>query len=245
MGPAQGRIKMRFSKNISVWLICLTTILLVVQPAATDTAIDTDVTCPLCHTAFKAKTDYSSSRLGMRLDLKPLNTTAAPWIIPKCPNCHFIVYDPDLSEQDRETLTKFVNSKEYRDIAGDNSTYFLLARLYEALGMDTYEIADTYLRASWQVDTDRLKCAKYLEASFAKYESFLASNKEISHKYIMAEMVSGEIERRLGKFDQAQSRFSRIQKNPAFSGSGTVMSIIDYQLELIAAKDAAPHDIKM
>ena len=217
----------------------------VVQPSATGTATDTDVTCPLCHTSFKAHTDYSSSRLGMRLDLKPLGTTAAPWIIPKCPNCHFIVYDQDLIDTDQELLLKFVNSLEYQDIVPDNSTYFLLARLQEALGMDTYEIAHTYLKASWQVDTDRAKCGKYLEASLAKFQAYLASDKIIPHQYVMAEMVSGEIERRLGKFEQALSRFSRLQKSSEFSGSSTVMSIIDYQLELIGAKDSDPHDIKM
>lgn len=236
---------MRFAKSVSVWLICLSVIFAVVQPGSTQTSTDVDYTCPLCHTTFKASSYVSNSRLGMRLDLKPVGQIAAPWSFPKCPKCHFIVYDQELSDKDQELLQKFVNSKDYKDIAGDNASYFLLARLYETVGMDNYEIAHAYLKASWQVDKDRVKSGKYLEASLAKFQSFLSSrNKGISSQYIMAEMLSGEIERRLGKFDQALSRFSRIQKSSEFSG-GNVTAIIEHQLELIAARDAEPHEIKM
>jgi uncharacterized protein (DUF2225 family) len=235
---------MRFYKNAAAITVCLIILVALAQPGATNTSTDVDVTCPLCHTNFKANVDTSSSRLGMRLDLKPIGTTNAPWNVPKCPKCNFIVYDQALSDEDSEHLIKFVNSIEYRDIAADNSTYFLLGRIYEAVGMDNNEIAHTYLKASWQVDKDKVKCAKYLAASLAKFEAFLSSNKKISAQSIMAEMVSGEIERRLGKFDLALNRFNRLQKTPEFAGSGTVVSIIEYQLELIGAKDTEPHEIK-
>jgi hypothetical protein len=236
---------MLFAKKVSVWLICLSVIILVVQPGATQTSKDVDVTCPLCHTTFKANMDVSSSRLGMRLDLKPLGPIPAPWNVPKCPKCHFIVYDQELSETNLELLHKFVSSKKYQDMSVDNSTYFLLAKIYEVVGMDIYEIAHTYLKASWQVEKDQAKCAKYLEASLAKFQLFLSLNKKISSQYIIAELVSGEIERRTGKFDQAAARFNRIQKLSEFSGSDNVAAIIEYQLELIAAKDKGPHEIKM
>jgi hypothetical protein len=179
----------------------------------------------------------------MRLDLKPVGPIAAPWNIPKCPNCHFIVYNNELSDKDREQLLRFVNSKGYRDISNDNSTYFLLARIYEAIGMDSLEIAHTYLKASWQVESDSKKCAKYLEASLAKFESFLSSKKDKSNQYMTAELVSGEIERRLGKFDLALNRFNRLQKSPEFTGIRNIAAIIQYQIELIGAKDTDPHEI--
>jgi hypothetical protein len=109
--------------------------------------------------------------------------------------------------------------------------------------MDALEIAHTYLKASWQVESDSKKCAKYLEASLSKFESFLSSNKEKSNQYMTAELVSGEIERRLGKFDLASSRFSRLQKSPEFTDIKNIAGIIQYQIELIAAKDTGPHEI--
>jgi|WetSurMetagenome_2_1015567.scaffolds.fasta_scaffold02623_6 hypothetical protein len=236
---------MFFFEKSGVWLICLSIILALVQPGATNTSKDYDVECPLCHTIFKASIYEPSLRHGMRLDLKPIGPAAAPAQMPQCPKCRFIVYDPDLNEKDRELLHKFVDSKAYKDISVDSPTYFLLARIYEVAGMDAYETAHTYLKASWQVDKDRVKCAKYLEAGLAKFQSFLLSNKGISSQYIMAELLSGEIERRLGRLDQALARFSRLQKTPDFREGENVASIIDYQLELIAAGDTEPHEIKM
>jgi hypothetical protein len=236
---------MSYAKNAGVWLIFLCFLLLVVQPAATHTSADVEVTCPLCHTKFKASAYESAPRLGMRLDLKPVGATTALWSMPKCPKCHFIVFDNDFSEERLDLLYKFVSSKDYRDMVADNPNNYLLARLYETVGVDAYEIAHAYLKASWQVDKDRVKCAKYLEASYAKFQSFLASNKGESPQYIMAEMLSGEIERRLGKFDLASARFSRLQKTSIFSQSGNAMAIIEYQLELVGAKDSEPHEIKM
>jgi len=110
--------------------------------------------------------------------------------------------------------------------------------------MDNLEIAHTYLKASWQVEADHKKYARYLEASHAKFAAFLSANNEKSTKNIMAELLSGEIERRLGRFDQAQGRFTRLQKLPEFSEPKHVAAIIDYQLELINAKDSGPHEIK-
>jgi hypothetical protein len=235
---------MLIARNISVWLICLFVLVAFVQPGATHTSKEINVKCPLCNTAFTTRADMSGTRVGMRLDLKPLGPIAAPWSVPKCPNCHFIVYNHELSDKDKKLLLKLVNSKEYRHISADNSTYFLLAKIYETAGMSNLEIAHTYLKASWQVERDSKKYAKYLEASHAKFAAFLSSSKEKSTQYIMAELMSGEIERRLGRFDQAQSRFSRLQKLPEFSAANHIAAIIDYQLELIAAKDSGPHEIK-
>jgi len=235
---------MCFLRNAGVWLVCFFVFVAFVQTGATHTMAERDVKCPLCHTQFKTKVDVSGTRMGMRLDLKPLGPIAAPWSVPKCPNCHFIVYTNDLKDSEKKDLLKLINSDEYRNISKDNSTYFLLAKIYETVGMDDLEIAHTYLRASWQVENDGAKCPKYLEASYARFAAFLASSKEKSSKYIQAELVSGEIERRLGKFDQALSRFTRLQKQPEFAAQ-RLAAIIDLQLELINSKDSGPHEIKI
>jgi uncharacterized protein (DUF2225 family) len=230
--------------KISVFMFCAALVVALARPGDTRTVTDVDVKCPLCHTSFTTKSDVSGTRLGMRLDLKPVGPIAAPWSVPKCPKCHFIVYTRDLSDSEKKALLKLVNSAEYRNLSEDNSTYFLLAKIYETVGMDNLEIAHTYLKASWQVENDGKKYPKYLEAAHAKFAAYLASNNDMSTRHIMAELVSGEIERRLGRFDQARSRFSRIQKIPDFARQGHIAKIIGYQLELIAANDSGPHEIK-
>jgi|WetSurMetagenome_2_1015567.scaffolds.fasta_scaffold00404_11 hypothetical protein len=233
---------MYFAKNVTVWLLALFVLVAFVQPATTHSSADVNVKCPLCHTAFKTRTDDSGARLGMRLDLKPLGQM--PRSLPKCPNCHFIVYNGEMSAKDKKLLLKLVNSGEYRHISDNNSTYFLLAKIYETIGMNNLEIAHTYLKASWQVEDDPAKYARYLEASHSKFEAYLASGKDNSTQYIMAQLMAGEIERRLGRFDQARSRFSELQKQPEFSGLQHIASIINYQLALVSSKDSGPHEIK-
>jgi uncharacterized protein (DUF2225 family) len=234
---------MRIAKHIGIWISCLFILFAAVPPGSTHTEPESDIECPVCHTAFKAVIDLSSSRHGMRLDLKPVGPIPAPWVIPKCPKCGFIVYKQEWEEAEQLKVQQLVNSEEYKKILPDNSTYFILARIYEYVGMDDFEIAHTYLKASWQVEHDKAKCAKYLEESLKKFEAFLAASKDKTNERIMSELVSGEIERRLGRFDQAQSRFNRIKSLPEFNEAENITGIITYQLQLIAAKDTAPHEI--
>jgi uncharacterized protein (DUF2225 family) len=237
------RLFMRISKHTGIWSLCIFILFAIVQPGSTQSDNDVDIECPLCHTEFKANLDVSSSRGGMRLDLKPVGSIEAPWKLPQCPVCHFIVYKHDLSDQEIEQLRNIVNSDAYKKLLADNSTYYLLAKIYEQVGMPDLEIAHTYLKASWQVEKDKSKCAGYLEASLKKFYSFLSGNKEKNTPWMMSELVAGEIERRLGKFDLAEVRFNRLKKLPEFRDARNVADIISYQLALIAAKDTGPHEI--
>jgi uncharacterized protein (DUF2225 family) len=235
---------MRLAQRSSIWLICLSMLLAVAQPGSTNTEPETDITCPMCHTTFKAVIDLSSSRQGMRLDLKPVGSIPAPWAIPKCPKCGFIVYKQEWEEEEQLQVQQFVNSDEYKTLLTDNSTYYILAKIYEHVGMDDLEIAHTYLKASWQVEHDKVKCAKYMTESLKHFEAFLASkNEENRSNVLMADLVSGEIERRLSMFDQAAARFTRLKLVPEYKEVENITTIINYQLVLIAAKDTAPHEI--
>jgi uncharacterized protein (DUF2225 family) len=234
---------MRISKHIGIWSLCIIILFAVVQPGATNTDEEVDMECPLCHTEFRATVDLSSSRQGMRLDLKPVGPIEAPWKLPQCPGCYFIVYKHDLNDQEIDQLRNIVNSDAYKNLLADNSTYYLLAKLYEQVGMADLEIAHTYLKASWQVEKDKPKCARYLEASLKKFEAFLAANKVKNTPWMMSELVSGEIERRLGMFERATSRFNRLKQLPEFQDARNTTDIIAYQLVLIAAKDTEPHEI--
>ena len=53
-------------------------------------------TCPLYEKVFKCELDMSGTQFGMRLDLKPLGLTAAPWRIPVCPRWRFVLYDDEI-----------------------------------------------------------------------------------------------------------------------------------------------------
>lgn len=67
------------------------------------TMSEVEKVCPLDGTKFKAVLDFSGTRFGMQLDMKPLGPTLAPWRIPVCPTDHFAIYK-DANEFTEERL---------------------------------------------------------------------------------------------------------------------------------------------
>lgn len=191
-----------------------------------------EFTCPLDGTKFKATVDLSGTSFGSRLDLKPIGPTAAPWRLPVCPMDHFIVVRQDYTEAERDLLKNYVRSQEYRDLAKTHSTYFLLAKIYEVLGEDDWKIAEAYLQGSWQVEARDAECMEYLEASLLHAKRFLEKKPKHDETWKTAEMLSGELERRLGRFEEAQKRFKRLRRLSEFK-EDRLARIIRYQLNLI------------
>jgi uncharacterized protein (DUF2225 family) len=201
-----------------------------------------EVICPLCNTKFQTGLQMSGTTFGQRLDLKPVGPIAAPWPLPVCPKDHFVVFKEDFSEQEKESLRGFVNSKAYQDQGKDTPYYFLLAKIYEFLGEDNFKIAYTYLKASWQADKNTDQEKRCLEASFDHLIYLLSTSTEKDTKWENAELLSGEIERRLGRFDEAGKRFQSLSNQPEFK-TKLYAKIIKLQIELIEKKDTLPHEV--
>ena len=62
--------------------------------ACADKGMEREITCPVCGRIFYAELDASDSdsEYDMRLDLKPVGDVPAPWRLPDCPVCGFIIY---------------------------------------------------------------------------------------------------------------------------------------------------------
>jgi hypothetical protein len=56
------------------------------------------------------------------------------------------------------------------------------------------------------------------------------------------ELVSGELERRLGMFEQAQARFERLKLLDAFN-TGVFPDIVELQLKLATARNPKPQQV--
>lgn len=211
--------------------------------AAAAAVNEIEVTCPLDGTKFKSPVNLTGARIGMRLDLRPIGFMDVPPRIPVCPNNHFVVYKKEFTDAEKERLRKLVLSPEYQDLAKDNSSYFLLARIFEYMGETDWIIANVYLQASWQVESRPEKEKQYLDLSLQHIKKLLsAGNKEVDRTWVTAQMLAGEMERRLGRFEEAKVRFVELSKLSGFK-QGINSVIIKYQLDLIANKDTAPHDL--
>ncbi|CAB5105330.1 hypothetical protein D3OALGA1CA_1694 [Olavius algarvensis associated proteobacterium Delta 3] len=234
---------MKSLNSIIVLLIISFSYIATVNPASALTYSDIEVTCPLDGTTFNVKMAMSGTRLGMRLDRKPLGPIAAPWPVPVCPTDHFVLYKQAFDQNEINDLNKLIGSPEYRNQVEKNSSYYLLAKIYEFQGKPSHEIAHTYLKASWQVERDQPETyAKYASLSLEHFEKFLSEDNLRDPKTLSVEVLCAELERRLALFDSARKRLTRLKDQFELDKS-MYEKLIDLEMELINAGDTAPHEM--
>jgi Uncharacterized protein conserved in bacteria (DUF2225) len=235
-----GGIRM-LKRRGGIWVFVLLILISSSATAATDTEVE--VTCPIDGTKFMFKPDPVGVQTGIQLDLKPIGFLIVPRKIPVCPNNHFVVYKNQFTDTEKEHLKQFVLSKEYQDLALDNPSYFLVAKIYEHLGESEWDIAYAYLEASWQVEEKPEKYKQYIELSLQHLNKFLSTGqKEGDKTRETAQLLTGELERRLERFEEAKARFRELSQLPIFK-QRFYSEIIKYQIGLISAKDSGPHDL--
>ena len=198
-------------------------------------------TCPIDGTEFESRSAASGFQRTMRLDLKRVGAIAAPWPIPVCPTDHFVVLDFDAEEL--EQLRQFVPSEEYQAFASANpAAYARLARLFEFLGRDRSAIGNAFLKASWEVEHNEALRDQYLALSLKHNLAALPTDGPLSDDSVNLAVLCGELERRLGQFERARERFTRLLDSPELLND-LLTRIAQYQLELIAQRDNDPHEI--
>jgi hypothetical protein len=190
-------------KPIYLSLLCCAICLGIIQTEVHAHTFGTvEVICPLDGTKFKTVVDFSGTSFGMRLDLKPIGPIAN-----------------EFTEAEKQHLIKYVNSKEYQELAVDNSTHFLLGKIFEYLEEEVLNIAHVYLKASWQVESTPEKYQKYANESLKKFKLFLSNSDKKDDTWQTSQLVAGELERRLKRFDDAKKRFSSLKKLPESKNS--------------------------
>jgi uncharacterized protein (DUF2225 family) len=231
---------------MKVIFVCSVIILscLAILVSSPDSRIDVlhEFTCPICGETFEAEETISQYQTGMRIDLKPLGAVAAPPPLPVCPSCGFVVYEQELVEDERQVLSEYVNSEEYQQMAKEHSSYYLLAKIYEQLERDKSLIAHMYLKASWQVEDNPDRCNEYLEESLKNLNAEFSESPERDEDWETKQVLAGELERRLGKFEEAKDRFMELKYLPEFQGN-FLEKVIDFELILIQAGDTKPHEL--
>ena len=206
-----------------------------------DTYTHIEYTCPIDGTIFKSRKALSGYKSGMRLDTRPLGAIAAPWPIPVCPKDHFVVLDYEPEEL--EKLKSYIPSDAYQAYARQHSaSYAFLAKIRHFLGAAPAEVGYAYLQASWEVEDELSKHLGYLELSLRYHLQALEEHPETTEKSIHIELLSAELERRLGRFDVAERRLRRL-KEISTRFEDFILGIIDYQIELVGKRDKDPHEL--
>jgi hypothetical protein len=227
--------------TMGVWAFVLIIFIGGLTSAAAVTEIE--ITCPLDGTKFKSPVPVRGVQTGTRLDFKPIGSMEIPVPLPVCPKDHFVMYKNQFTDAEKERLKKFVLSPEYQNLAKENPSYFLLAKIFEYLGETDWQIANAYLLASWQVENKPEKEKQYLELTLQHLNKFLSTgNKEGDRTWETGQLLAGEMERRLGRFDDAKKRFLGLGKLSGFK-QGFNAAVLMYQLDLIAKKDSGVHEL--
>ncbi|WP_439892548.1 hypothetical protein ACS7SF_08640 [Ralstonia sp. 25C] len=200
---------------------------------------DTEFVCPIGKERFHAQQAMSGTILGRELDLRPYGAIAAPTPLPKCPSNGFVMFSHHLSDANLAKLTLYVNSPEYVALKDKHTNYYLAAQLQRKLDRPADEVAYTLLQATWEAQGEA-QYKQYAAETLAALEALLAQPDINLDNVLTFQLVAGELERRLGKFDAAKARFLRLRDQGDGAGS-LAKSWVDYELTLVEAKDTLPH----
>ncbi|HMN51371.1 MAG: hypothetical protein KF794_06580 [Xanthobacteraceae bacterium] len=204
------------------------------------TFAEQEFVCPIGGERFKSKVVASETRFGQRLDLKPVGALAAPHPLPVCPN-GFVMFKQRFTQDEVAALTPVLLSPEYQAARKQHSTYYLAALLMEKNGVEPYQLAHVYLRASWQVEHDASpdRISLYRELAIARFDAFLKDNKNHDTRWWTAAIVAAELERNLGRFEQSSARLAGLPVSELKPESPQARAIEQIK-QLIAEKKSQP-----
>lgn len=211
-------------------------------------SMEREFLCPVCGTHWQQRVETSGRARGLRLDLRQTGDVVDPPSLPQCTKCRFPLFSERLVAQANDPakapafkqLRTFVRGADFQMLTAKNPSYFALAQVQQLLKAPHRVIALSYLRASWQVEDRDAICRRLLEKAL---EHYVAARAEVRRDYRLRSdlaLLCGEIERRLGKWDAAERRFSELQSSGILDDTPQA-NIPALQLRLIAQQDSAPH----
>lgn len=201
--------------------------------------VDDKVTCPIDDETFTYTSAASGTWMGSYLDSRPFGPIAAPWPIAKCPKSGFVIFSETFTADELSKLRSVVLSAEYQQLQKQHTNYFLAAQLKQAIGRPERDIAYTLVQASWEAETPQ-QATNYREAALSHYVSSFASTDPKSEGWVFDQMIAGELERRLHRFKESERRFQALVNGKLLS-EPRYAQLVQYQLELIAKRDADAH----
>jgi len=184
-------------------------------PAAAMTFMTVEHVCPIGGERFSAQEMGSGTSFGHFLDGRVYGAIQSPWPLVSCPGNGFVIYKNDYSAEEIKRLTAVVASDEYQRMRDTDTSYWRLARLLEAVDAPDQERAGVLQRATWQASPDQYPV--YVQAAaavFARQCPDAADGAVRDEAWLYCQMLRGEWERRLSRFDAARARFQRLQALP-------------------------------
>jgi hypothetical protein len=214
------------------------------QSAPALTLYESEVTCPVDGQTFKATLVGSYRATGTRLDLKPVGDVIAPYTYPVCPGSGFVVYRREFSGDEIAAIRSIVASAEFRALRHEHTDHAVVAYVKQRLGAPAFEIAESYLQASWEAERDRpQRVNEYRALALDAFDAARERGALSQDDRRTAAVVGAELERLLGDFSSAATRVASLARELAADGSGgnaTLVMAVDQIAQHAYSRSAEP-----
>lgn len=200
-GGDQGRDMKRITRGLGVLLAALA------APAAAMTFMKVDYVCPIGGERFSASTMGSGTSFGHFLDGRAHGAIQSPWPLVECPGNGFLLFREAFDKTELEALGAYVQSADYQRLRGTETSYWRLAQLLRVIGAPAAEQAGALQRASWQASPAQYP--RYVAAASAAFARQCPDGQAARDgQWLYCQMLLGEWERRLSRFEPARARFN-------------------------------------
>ena len=235
------------------------------------TPITVEMTCPYDGTSFHFNGQGSGTSAGQSLDFMLLGPIDSPWPLAVCPTNGFVFIKQKYEPDELERLRPIVLSPEYQALK-DETPYYRAAWIMERAGEARADVSLYLLQATWEAgweamreryqaqvkaapqgwrqpspDIAALFAAGTLSERYRRYATELlarlpADIAAASPRSGQFKMVQGELLRRLGRFDEADTYFKTLEGNYGVDSSEA--NYVAFQRELIARRDLGIHPMR-
>lgn len=209
------------------------------------TFMEVEIVCPIDGKTFSTRVMGSGTAFGRYFDGQHYGAIASPAPLPACPDNGFIVADPQrrYGEAELTRLRAFVDSPRYRGWVADDTPYYRLAQQMIFLGESQESLDGILLAATWEAGA---RYPRYAEQALQAWQRRVlrAAGKDRDAEY-GARLLVGELQRRLGRFDEALATFEALRADPGFPGgveaktAAYLRQVLDAQLQLIRDRSVA------
>ncbi len=177
--------------------LCL---LLAAPPAHATKLMSKTFVCPIGGQKFTADVYGSYFGYGGRPDGRPIGTMRGYVPPPECPGNHLILYR-DFSPAEIAALKPLIASPAYRGLLETDTVFYRIAWLEHALNPHAPDYVWDLLRATWYVDRDPEKKARYRAHFLAVAEGMPASPADMRSMMLRLRVLN--VYRETGQFDRA------------------------------------------
>ena len=190
-----------------------------------------ELRCPICGTAFRSQAVVSTNSFGgKRTDFheRAAGTQPLPYLIHMCSRCGFSGSERDFTEE--SDISPTLKERVWNELAPamasasvvGSEKYEAAAKVAEWQCMEARHIADLLLRAAWCcVDEGDIEAERFFRRKAGwKFEEALSSFDGVprEERAVLTYLV-GELWRRVGDVQQANSWFNRVAAEIVDSGT--------------------------